>query len=899
MKRFNIKYQILAITMVPVVLIDVFLTSVHIKSSITQAEQLLQSKGEIIAKQIASASEFYLFSGNYDQIQHLLNQSINQNEIIFSSVYDQRGELVAEARGEGYLPGNSPQYLYYRQPIQTQDIDSTDVFQTESTNNLGQLRTLGWIHLYISRQKLEQSQQDIYTEGMLFFLGMLVLAMTLSAIISHRITRPVFELLNYLKKIEQGELGEVIKDVKNNEIGAVQKGFNSMSLSLLANRQELNQKINIATQELRHAVQDLENKNRELGVARDAAQEANRVKSQFLANISHEIRTPINGIKGFVNLLSQSGLNLGQKRYTDIIKNSIVDLNAIINEVLDFSKIESGKIQIEATDFKLFDLVESTRDSLFTISMEKGIDLHLVIFSDTPNHLVGDPFRLKQILINLVNNAIKFTDRGYVRITVFEEDEISSGTRICFRIEDSGIGISEENQKLLFHAFSQIDSSSNRKYAGTGLGLVISRNLAQLMGGDIMLQSKIGEGTTFTLRLPFRLADIPPVDNPLADKTALVLAFNQRCLQESQALIDRVGLQTETQLIDPSGQVSELQEQLLQNLTFADFLIVDLRHAGHQPPALAKSALTQNKRVVVMHYDVSLIDSMDFQDCQFISVINTTSNIRHLLTQNDALENTSPNENFKSMKPRRILIVDDNPINLKLATELTQLWGHQPFEAAHATQAMTLFDQHVFDLILLDIQMPEIDGIELMKMMREKQPDLPTPVVAVTANALPAERDRLLRLGFDDYLAKPLDENKLRTLLEDNPGANRPPEETAIPEPEATSELSIDYAQSLSLSGNNRELADEMLKMLHKGIPTYRVELSEACAKRSLGKLAFIIHNLQGVTCYTGLPRLKALLSAYDRYKHVDREKTIQSCVQMVDELQAIENELENHLQSA
>lgn len=895
MKSFSIRLQILLIAMLPVVLIDIFLTSVYINNSIDQAQELLKSKGEIIAKQISSASEFYLFSGNNEQIQHLLDQSINSNDIIYSAVYNQPGELIAEARGRGYSAQNSPMYFYYRQAIQSQSLGSSDIFETDSDSDQSQMQVLGWVHLYISKQKLEQSKIDIYTEGLMFFIIMLVVAMILTAIISNRITRPVFSLLDHLKKIEKGDLGQVIKDIKNNEIGEVQRGFNSMSQSLLANRIQLDQKIETATHELRGAISDLEYKNRELAIAMDQAQRANQVKSQFLANISHEIRTPINGIKGFINLLSASGLDQNQKRYADIISQSTLDLSSIINELLDFSKIESGKVDIVENEFDFYELLETTRDGLISASMEKNIDLHLTIYSDTPQKLIGDQFRLKQILINLIGNAIKFTDQGYVNITVMLQDEDENHILVDFRIQDSGIGISEQDQALLFQAFKQIESDTNRRYSGTGLGLVIAQNLAHLMGGKIELQSEPDSGSVFTLTLPFKPAlEAQPGENPFSNQTAMIYSFNSLCQHEIQSLFNRVGFITETHIIDHQTDILQLRNQLLKNLDYLNLIVFDLRHSSIHPNELFDHQLREHSRIAVMHYDLSLIDSASYKDYEFISIINSCNKLRRLLALQTLDKIAQPaNDIFKpALNPGKILIVDDNPINLTLASELASMWGHTPFEASNAHEAMQLFNDEEFDLILLDIQMPEIDGVELMQMMRKQRPDLETPIAAITANAVETEKDRLIKLGFNAYLSKPVEEQKLRDLLDKKEILDSGNVKEGIDRLNLNDQ-SIDFELSLKLSANNEQLVMDMFDLLKQGIPEYQQQLHQAIEARSLGKLAYIIHKLQGVICYTGLPRLRKLLSRYEELKHSGPEDTFKVCEEIIDELNAIDYSLE------
>ena len=895
MRRFNIKFLILSIVMVPVVLIDVFLTSVNINSGIQQAEDQLQSKGSIIAKQLAGAAEFNLFSGNYGQIQRLLDQSVNTNDIVFAAVYDNQGNTLATAIGRDYEAEQSTNYFYYRQPIQTESLGTQDIFTPEPLAESNQLSNLGWVHLYVSKQQLEQTKREILIEGAIFFCSMLVLAVFLTLLISRRITRPISTLLEHLRQVEAGQLGEIIKDIENNEIGDVQNGFNSMSQSLLANRMQLDEKINSATLDLMNAISDLEYNNRELAIARDIAQKADEVKSRFLANMSHEIRTPINGIKGFVNLLAKSGLNTDQKRYADIISQSTNDLTLIVNEVLDLSKIESGKIDILQQPFDLYELLETTRDSLFTVALDKNIDLHLIIYSDTPAHVIADELRLKQILINLIGNAIKFTDQGYVAIKVMVEDQSNGEVLIRFDIKDSGIGIDETDQKTLFQAFKQLESDANRRYSGTGLGLVIAKNLTRLMQGDIDLTSAPDEGSLFSVHLPVKpdpnYADQP---QPETQQTVMIFACNTLCANEIQSLFDRVGFNTECQLIDAQTQADQLSEQLRQNLDYIDLIVIDLRHNRLQPESYLDQDVLRRCRVIVMHYDISLIDQSRYRDYQFVSVINTSSNLQRLLF-NPSIElekTTDVSEAVTLHCPNKILLVDDNPINLKLASELTRMWGHESFEANDARQAMSLFNSETFDLILLDIQMPEIDGIELMHMMRRQKPNMLTPIVAVTAISLESEQERLIKLGFDAFISKPIDEDKFRRLLD---------QETFIFEDEFVTEqlsdkdASIDYELTVKLSANNKALAEDIFRILQLEIPDYQTRLTRAVEREDFDQLALIMHKIQGVTCYAGLPRLKNLVSQFAGVKKFSRKVSLAICKEVIEELQLIQQELQQH----
>ena len=886
--------------MLPVVLIDAFFTYVHINSSINQAEILLQSKGVIVAKQISDASEFYLFSGNYEQISHLLNQAIDTDDVIYAAVYNSNNEIIAHASTPNFKFHETNQYFYYRDTVYSQNISQQDIFEPDV--EIHEDKSLGWVNLYLSKISLRENQRLIFIEGTVFFVSMILLAVILTLLISRRITIPIQRLNEHLNRVEKGQLGELISAIESNEIGEMQKGFNSMTQSLLKSRLQLNEKIEVATKDLTKAVSTLEHKNSELSIARDNAQKADRTKSQFLANISHEIRTPINGIKGFANLLMNTGLNTDQTRYANIISQSTMDLSNIINEVLDFSKMEYGKLELFESPFNLIELVENTRDSLFAVNLgNTDVDLNLNIYSDTPQSVIGDKNHLRQILINLIGNAIKFTNKGYVSITVYLEDEIDGNTLISFKIEDSGIGISEDDQKLLFKAFSQIESDSNRRYTGSGLGLVISKNLALLMGGNITLESQQGEGSTFTLTLPFKpfhveLAEACDTDTlESSQPTVIIYSCKKRCLSELQSLYNRACFNTEAILIpkiDRSDAIEGFKNQLKSSLSYIDFIIFDLRNCQYHPSRIISSEVSHNIPVIIMHYDKSYIDSSLYPDYQFISVINTTKQLANQIHQPNT-DSIITDVSVISPYPKKILIVDDNQINLTLATELTKMWGHEPFEAINSVQALTLFNDQDFDMILLDIQMPDVDGIEVMRLMRAQKPELTTPIVALTATHINDDESKLLFEGFDAFLSKPLDENKLKALLNT--------EEVSIPPQPLkadieNTEISIDYARTLQLSGNNTDLLRDIFYLLKSEIPSYIMQLDTAVNDRLLDDINSIIHRLHGITCYTALPKLRQLVVSYQHIKYAEPEKVFILCKKIIDTLKELEKSLTPYL---
>jgi two-component system sensor histidine kinase BarA len=888
----SLRFQILLIALLPIVLIDTLLTIRHIDTSITQAEALLQSNGEIVAWQVANAAEFYLYSGEFDKIQRLLDQTIGSNDIVYAAIYDDRGKTIAESVGSEFTAGTTSDYLYYRHPVRTQTLDADDVFNPDQTTDSTATRTLGWVHIYLTREHLREKQLAVIKEGFLYFLVSLALALLLTLLVSRRVTRPLFALLGHIRKIEGGDLSKVIHPIESNEIGYLQRGFNSMTQALASHRSQLDQNIKHATVELKHAITDLEYKNRELEAARDEAQRADKTKGQFLANISHEIRTPINGIAGFANLLLRSGLNPNQQRYADVIAQSTTDLSDIINEVLDFSKLESDKVEISQTQFDLHNLVESARDGLFAEAMAKKIDLFLSIYSDTPRLVIGDPLRLKQILVNLLGNAIKFTDKGFVDLTVHIDDLVDDRVSVWFKVRDSGIGISKQDQKQLFKAFRQIESEPNRRFAGTGLGLVISKNLAVLMGGDIEIDSVSGFGSLFSMKLPFQ-----PVSEPVSESdqglplTGLLVASDNNALNEIQSLFDRAGFDSEGLLVRNKDDVDTLRLSIRQNRGYLDFIAVDCRHNPFTASELFDDGVIESKRIILMHYDIDRI-RFDTAGFEFISLINTSQDVRQMILQaTSPLRDVQSSEQAESSPAHSVLIVDDNRINLMLAAELTRNWGHQPFEARNAQEALDLFDSREFDLILLDIQMPEIDGVELMLTMRQRKPDLATPIVATTANLLEAERQRLLDAGFDDFCAKPLRESRLRALIE----RRQPPaysDDVLLPTPSEGKPLSIDLDLTLKLSSQNRMLSNELFTLLQEEIPQYIAQIEQALESGRNEPLHQAIHKIQGVTRCAGLPILKKLLDEFASAWQIDPSRITTLIGQIVDELKNIQHQI-------
>ncbi|MCP3868150.1 MAG: response regulator [Gammaproteobacteria bacterium] len=895
LSRINTRALLLGI--MPAAIVAVTLTTYIVTAQLKQLRSEFNHHSEAISQELAEVSSLSLLNQDWESLRKTARAIMTHADVISIFVKDKDGTILTsmERNPQDYARDETRfEVLEYSSPITS--IPIIDVLDPPQTD-LDRAETIaeatqGTVIVRLLDSRLRRGEWQVVRNSLLMMLSGLLITGVIALTLSHHVTRPLSRMTQSVIRMKHGDFSTRVPEESDGELRSLEEGFNAMANALQHSQEILQHQIGQATSGLNRTLEALEVQNVELDLARKRAIDANRAKSEFLANMSHEIRTPMNGVIGFTRLLLKSNLSEEQRDIAETIRNSASGLLTIINNILDYSKLEYGQIEPEKTPFSVKECFEEPVVLLAPSAHDKGLELVLLIYSDVPQQLVGDESRIRQILVNLLGNAIKFTHHGEVVVRVMIDQETEYDCTLEFTVTDTGIGIPPDTQDLLFTSFYQGSSSPGQKYGGTGLGLSISRKLAESMQGKITVDSEDNRGSCFHVRLKLSRevkTGHEHLDQPYKGRRCVLLDNHQLSRLSMKHRLETLGFNTREGSFSPTPDFEQGDSDLLilglTNKEFKDsnieHRIQGLKQLSNAPMLILLSSSESSDFVRIQQITEARCQSKPLTD----ATLERT--IADILSNGNAQISRSPIEVAPFLGKYRFLVADDNPINLRLIFSILKESQAEVVTTKNGQEALDEALSSHFDLILLDMHMPILDGSEVAMKIRDLPPPMGnTPIVALTADIIPEHRDEALTAGIDDYLIKPVDEHRLWDIIQNllsqtrvvNPAGNSKISAAPPMLPEKPGQKPISEKTS-----KRQALMDELFQQLIQGLPEELDLMQEHLQQENWTELVERAHRLLGASAVCAPPHMKALAAELEKASRDESGVTVSELLRSIE----------------
>ncbi|HAT1722589.1 ATP-binding protein [Legionella pneumophila serogroup 1] len=905
LKSIGIKYQLRITTLIPAFLVALLFAFFYNGLFGKDLKQHMSRLGEAYIRQLLPAAQYAMLRNDYRTLQGLINASTINPEVKALAFYNADGRLIAYRGGKHSIhkPFNPPDYtgdyieskqinpftINFIAPITIPKFNlySSTEFKELSTPKIFQADDiLGWLSIDIDTQSLLIKRYQMLIVTIFITLFGLLMGLTIHYFLSKRIYMPIARLRRSMKQILSNEFETEIRVSSPGELGIIEKGCAHLQRQYLNTVRDLNHHIEIATADLQQSLELLEEKNIELSLEKKKTEEKSRQKSEFIANMSHEIRTPMNGVIGFTNVLLESKLDPLQLDYVKTIKSSAQDLLSIINDILDFSKIDAGKLNLDCIPLDIRGCIDEVLSLASPNAHKKGIDLIPITDINVPKMVLGDPLRIKQIISNLVTNAVKFTDHGYVLIRTKIEQETDKDYTLLFAITDTGIGISPEDQTKLFTAFNQADTSITRRYGGSGLGLVICKKLCEEMHGRISLTSEINKGSTFSARIKVEKLVAYEIEKNQTHRFAhlKIICFDDNPLH-LEAIGNGLGFWgIEAIRVDSFNKLS----RTLTKHKDCKIAFINVNQGCERQAAELIAKHEQIPFVLISKWPINDFAALGARGFLYkpISIQKLQDLIESIANENQTEKNTNQEldtlrEQLRFLHPE-ILIAEDNPVNKMLLTSLLNNNANIT-TVDDGEMAVTACEDKKFDMILLDLHMPKLNGLEAAKMIRQKSlMNKPSPIVIITASSSDLSSIDMKKSGVDFCFQKPIDEKQLLIQI--------------LRIVDKTKHAAIDWQLCVQKVSGNQALAEEFLAKFIEELYKNREEFIELMHQKNVKGLADLAHKLHGACCFCGVPILQKRVAQLEKLarRTANADNLTEAFTDLIQSIDAVISEYEN-----